>query len=143
MTLRYSSTRKPTVVQLQGLYQFAWWTKARRNADVAKLLRQKQVLLTAWEGAQLAGFARVITDFTYRAIIADVIVRPGAHGKGIGSQLVRLALKDKRLRSVTGFWLYTTDKQAFYKKLGFGFSPRNLMILRSKPGPKPPAKKKR
>jgi len=46
----------------------------------------------------------------------------------------------RRLKSVTGFWLYTTDKQAFYKKLGFSFSPRNLMILRRGRGPKPPLK---
>ena len=143
MSLRFSSTRKPTVAQLQDLYQYAWWTQGRRNADVAKLLRHPQVFLTAWEGAALAGFARVITDFTYRAIIADVIVRPGAHGKGIGSQLVRMAVKDRRLKGVSGFWLYTTDKQAFYKKLGFSFSPKNLMILRAHAAPKPPRAKKR
>jgi predicted N-acetyltransferase YhbS len=136
--IRYSSTRKPTTAQLLDLYQLAWWTKSRRSADVAKLLRHPQVLLTAWEGGQLVGFARVITDFTYRAIIADVIVRPGAVRQGIGSALVQRALKDKRLKTVTGFWLYTTDKQAFYKKLGFEFSPKHLMILRTGPGPQPP-----
>lgn len=138
--IRYSSTRKPTVAQLQDLYQHAWWAQARRNADVAKMLRHPQVLLTAWDGSQLAGFARVITDFTYRAIIADVIVRPGAHGQGIGSHLVRQAVKDKRLKTVTGFWLYTTDKQAFYKKQGFEFSPKHLMILRQGKAPRPPKK---
>jgi N-acetylglutamate synthase-like GNAT family acetyltransferase len=136
--IRYSSTRKPSVAQLQALYKFAWWTEGRRNADVAKLLRHPQVFLTAWDGDQLAGFARVITDFTYRAIIADVIVRPGIEGRGVGSALVKRALKDKRLKTVTGFWLYTTDKQAFYRKLGFEFSPQHLMILRSGRGPKPP-----
>jgi predicted N-acetyltransferase YhbS len=136
--IRYSNSRKPSVAQLQDLYQFAWWTKGRRKADVAKLLRHPQVLLTAWDGPRLAGFARVLTDFTYRAIIADVIVRPGAEGRGIGSALVQRALKDRRLKTVTGFWLYTTDKQAFYKKLGFAFSPQHLMILRTGRGPQPP-----
>ncbi len=136
--IRYSSIRKPSVAQLQDLYQFAWWTRARKSADVAKLLRHPQVLLTAWQGPQLVGFARVLTDFTYRAVIADVIVRPGVEGKGIGSDLVRRALKDKRLKTVTGFWLYTTDKQAFYKKLGFEFSPKHLMILPTGRSPRPP-----
>jgi predicted N-acetyltransferase YhbS len=140
VTLKLSATRKPTVKQLQELYGFAWWTKDRRDKDVAKLLRQPQVLLTAWDegGRILVGFARVITDFTYRAIIADVIVHPAYEGRGLGSKLVKLALKDKRLKTVAGFWLYTTDKQAFYKKLGFELSPKNLMILRTKQGPKPP-----
>jgi N-acetylglutamate synthase-like GNAT family acetyltransferase len=141
--IRYSSTRKPTVAQLQDLYQFAWWTKGRRNADVAKLLKHPQVFLTAWDGNLLVGFARVLTDFTYRAIIADVIVRPGATSRGIGSALVHKAVKDNRLKSVAGFWLYTTDKQAFYEKLGFGFSPQHLMILRTGKGPKPPKPSKR
>jgi N-acetylglutamate synthase-like GNAT family acetyltransferase len=138
--IRYSSKRTPTVAELQDLYQFAWWTKKRRNADVAKMLKHPQVFLTAWDGPKLHGFARVITDFTYRAIIADVIVRPGSHGQGIGSHLVKQAVKDKRLKSVTGFWLYTTDKQAFYKKQGFEFSPKHLMILRHGRMPKPPKK---
>ena len=136
--IRYSSIRKPTVLQLQDLYQFAWWTKTRRNADVAKLLRHPQVFITAWDAKQLVGFARVITDFTYRAIIADVIVRPGYEGQGLGSAIVQKAVKDRRLKSVTGFWLYSTDKQAFYKKLGFELSPKNLMILRTSKSPRPP-----
>lgn len=134
--IAFSSTRKPSVAQLQALYAHAWWTKDRKDADVRKMLRQPQVLLTAWQGRRLAGFARVITDFTYRAIIADVIVHPELGAQGIGSSLVKRALKDKRLRSVTGFWLYTTDKQAFYKKLGFGFSPKNLMIIRTAQAPR-------
>ena len=136
--IKISATRKPTVTELQGLYRYAWWTKARKNADVAKMLRHPQVFLTAWDGKALVGFARVLTDFTYRAIIADVMVLPGFEGRGIGSDLVQKALKDRRLRSVTGFWLYSTDKQAFYKKMGFEFSPKNLMILRTGRGPKPP-----
>lgn len=136
--IKVSATRKPTVAQLQSLYKHAWWTKDRKNADVAKLLKHPQVFLTAWEGPRLIGFARVLTDFTYRAIIADVMVLPGFEGIGIGSDLVKKALKDKRLKTVTGFWLYSTDKQTFYKKLGFEFSPKNLMILRTGLSPKPP-----
>ncbi len=132
MTVTYSARKKPSVAQLQDLYQHAWWTKKRKNADVAKLLRHPQVLLTAWEGKKLVGFARVLTDFVYRAVIADVIVRPGYYGRGIGSKVVKLAVKDKRLKTVAGFWLYTTDKQAFYKKMGFRFSPKHLMLLRKK-----------
>jgi predicted N-acetyltransferase YhbS len=141
LSLRYSSRKTPTVAQLQDLYRYAWWTKGRRNADVAKLLKHPQVFLTAWDGGKLVGFARVLTDFVYRAVIADVIVRPGYYGHGIGSQVVRQAMKDPRLKSVTGYWLYTTDKQAFYKKLGFEFSPKHLMLLRTKAGPRPPKKK--
>jgi predicted N-acetyltransferase YhbS len=69
-----------------------------------------------------------------------LIVSSGWQGIGIGSDLVKKALKDKRLRTVTGFWLYSTDKQAFYKKLGFEFSPKHLMILRHGRMPKPPKK---
>lgn len=132
MTITYSARKKPTVRQLQDLYKHAWWTKRRKDADVAKLLRHPQLLLTAWEGRSLVGFARVLTDFVYRAVIADVIVRPGYYGRGIGTKVVQLAVKDRRLKSVAGFWLYTTDKQAFYKKMGFKFSPKHLMLLRKK-----------
>ena len=139
--IKVSSSRKPTVEQLLGLYQHAWWTKMRTASGVRKMLKHTGLVLTAWEGRQLVGFARVITDFTYRAIIADVIVHPGQHGLGIGKTLVQAALKHPKLQGVGGFWLYTTDKQAFYKKLGFQLSPDNLMIYRTAKAPVPPRKR--
>jgi ribosomal protein S18 acetylase RimI-like enzyme len=118
------------VAALLDLYRHAWWTRSRSGPQVRRMLRHTDLCVCAWSGRQLAGFARVSTDFTFRAVIWDVIVREGFQGKGLGRALVTRVTRHPRLRQVEGFWLYTTDKQAFYRKLGFKPYPKNLMVLR-------------
>lgn len=129
MSLRLSWAR-PKPAALKGLYAHAWWTKKRRAPDIARMLKHSNLTLCAWQGAELVGFARVTTDFAYRAVLWDVIVHPAHHREGIGSRMVRAVLKSPKLKSVEGIWLFTTDKQPFYKKLGFKPYPQNLMVHR-------------
>lgn len=131
MSLRFSSTGKPGAVALLDLYKHAWWTRGRTAAQVRQMLKHVGLCVCAWQGKTLVGFARVSTDFTFRAVIWDVIVREGFQGKGLGRALITRVTRHPRLRSIEGFWLYTTDKQAFYRKLGFKAYPKNLMVLRT------------
>ena len=57
-------------------------------AQLRTLLRHSDIFLTAWDGDALIGCARVLTDFTVRALICDVIVDPAYQGHGIGRMLV-------------------------------------------------------
>ena len=88
------------------------------------------LFFSAWDGAKLVGMGRAGTDFTFRAVLWDLIVDPEYAKRGIGSRLVQCFLKHPRLKTVESFWLFTTDKQAFYKKLGFSLNTENVMIKR-------------
>jgi GNAT superfamily N-acetyltransferase len=128
--IRFSTRRKPSAAALSRLYSTAWWTKGRGPQGVKAVLRHSDLFATAWAGGRLIAFARVSTDFAYRAVLWDVIVDGSHQRRGLGGRLVRSILADKRLAGVESFWLFTTDKQPFYSSLGFKTYPRNVMLWR-------------
>lgn len=125
-----SIRRKPTVQALKRLYARAWWTAERREEGIRSVLKHSDLIATAWVGKELVGFARVSTDFAYRAVLWDVIVDAGHQRIGVGGRLVRAILGDARLGGVESFWLFTTDKQPFYRRFGFKAYPKNVMVWR-------------
>lgn len=67
----------------------------------------------------LAGFGRVLTDYAFRAHIADVMVLPAARGRGLGKALVGAMLGHPELATVSRWTLTTADAQHLYAKFGF------------------------
>lgn len=130
MAILYSTTRRPGDAAVARLYQFAPWARRRKSVDVRKVIRLTPIFLSAWDGRKLVGMARVGTDFTFRAVLWDVIVDPDYAGQGIGSALVRRFLRHPKLKSVESFWLSTTDKQRFYGRFGFKLNSKNIMVYK-------------
>jgi len=91
------------------------------------MLRHTDVALCAWDGDQLVGFGRVLTDFVYRATIWDVIVDQTYQKQGIGTEIVQRLLNHPRLKKVELFWL-CTHRPGFYEKLGFSSKQQTGMV---------------
>ena len=69
---------------------------------------------------RFVGFARVITDFTYVALILDVIVAPDFHGCGIGARIMESVVTHPRLARVHSLELVSQpDVVGFYGRWGF------------------------
>jgi ribosomal protein S18 acetylase RimI-like enzyme len=116
--------------QLLALYDATYWAKQRTLDQVERALRHSRPVLSAWEGGRLVGFTRVISDLTYRATIWDVIVAASHQKRGIGRELVRLAIEHPDLRTVSMFVLLTKDQHRFYERLGFTTERDQAMTLR-------------
>ncbi len=68
----------------------------------------------------VSGFARVLTDYTYKAMIFDVIVKPSYRGFGLGKDIIHHIFSLPSLDSVKSFELYCPEGiVGFYEKLGF------------------------
>jgi len=91
------------------------------------MLRHTDVAVCAWDGDQLVGFGRVLTDYVYRATIWDVIVDKAYQKQGIGSEIVQRILHHPRLKRVELFWL-CTRRPKFYEKLGFSSKEQTGMV---------------
>lgn len=91
------------------------------------MLRHTDIAVCAWDGDQLVGFGRVLTDYVYRATIWDVIVDKAYHKQGIGSEIVQRILHHPRLKRVELFWL-CTRRPRFYEKLGFSSKEQTGMV---------------
>ncbi|MDL2203642.1 GNAT family N-acetyltransferase [Brucella sp. RRSP16] len=78
---------------------------------------------------RIAGFARVLSDFTFKAMIFDVIVAEDYRGQGLGQALVERILHHEKLKRVKSFELYCPDRLVpFYEKLGFVKGTSSLLF---------------
>ena len=125
-----SETRDVPIPALHALHETAPWARGRSRAQLRTLLRHSDIFLTAWDGNALVGCARVLTDFTVRALICDVIVHPAYQGRGIGRLLVEATEAHPALQHVEMLCLFTTEKHDFYAHLGWEDHPGHGMILR-------------
>jgi len=123
-----SETRDVPIPALRALYDTAAWARDRTSAQLRTLLHRSDVFLTAWDGDVLVGSARVLTDFTVRALICDVVVDPAYQGEGIGRTLVEAVETHPALRDVEQLCLFTTKKRDFYAHLGWEEHPVQGMV---------------
>src|SRR3954447_14888387 len=80
--------------QLVELCAGQWWTAGRSPDAVRRMLAGSDVViaLRRRDNDQLVAFARVLTDFTYLAVVLDVIVAPAVRGRGVGALLMDAVL---------------------------------------------------
>jgi len=126
------------VDDLMALYADEWWTRDRTRADVERMLADSDLLFVGTEAGSesLVGFARVLTDHTYVALVLDVIVAPAYRGRGLGSLLVESICSAPQLRSVERFELTCQpDHIPFYRNWGFTESVGNSRLMRRSTNP--------
>ncbi len=113
---------------LLALFEQADWARGRAMEDIKRVLAETDVVISAWDGVQLVGFARVLTDYVYRASIWDVIVNVSYQDQDIGKGLVKRILGHTSLAQVELFWLCTRRYQGFYASLGFSDKEQTGMV---------------
>lgn len=119
--------------QLHALFQGEWWTRGRTLAEVHRLLEHCDLFFAFVDksSGQLAAFARVLTDFTFKAFIFDVIVAPPYRRQGLGRRLLQAICDEPRLRGVGHLELYARPPVTeFYKRLGFTDELGELRLMR-------------
>jgi GNAT superfamily N-acetyltransferase len=110
------------VDDLLGLYAGEWWTIERTQADVERMLAASDLVFAVVESSSgcVIGFARVLTDQTYVALILDVIVAPEHRGQGLGRLLVETILAEPTLQAVRSVELVCQPEHIpFYEQWGF------------------------
>ena len=120
MNVIYSLTENH-ITQLHELYQQEWWTKGRTLEETRSCVAGSQIcvgLISA--NNELIGFARVLTDLTFKALIFDVIVRKDHRNTRLGDKLLSLIKSHEKLQGVKHFELYCLPEMCdFYAKHGF------------------------
>ncbi|MDA1305379.1 MAG: GNAT family N-acetyltransferase [Nitrospirae bacterium] len=116
------------LVGLLSLFQQSSWAGDRTLEDTQDMVKHTNVFITAWDGGQLVGCGRVLTDYVYRASIWDVIVDKPYQGQDIGTGIINTILSHSTLQRVDLFWLCTRDNQAFYETLGFSAKEQIGMV---------------
>ncbi|MEX2263382.1 MAG: GNAT family N-acetyltransferase [Bryobacteraceae bacterium] len=71
---------------------------ARRPLDdrgrMAEMLRNANLVVTAWEGGLLVGISRSLSDFSFATYLSDLAVRESHQRLGIGKELIRITQRE-------------------------------------------------
>ena len=96
--------------------------------SVVKHAMQHSFAFGVFEDQAQIGYARVVTDFTRTAWLADVFILESHRGRGLGKMFVKAMLEHPRLQTVK--WLLTTDDaHELYRQFGFiEIDPKKFMI---------------
>lgn len=85
---------------------------------MARMLREANLVVTAWEGEQLVGIARSLSDFTYVTYLSDLAVHVGWQRRGIGRELIRRT-RELAGANATVILLAAPAATEYYPRLGF------------------------
>jgi len=120
------------IEQLCALYQSEFWSRGRKLADVRRAVERSNVVCAFCDpDGRLVAFARVLTDFVYKAMIFDVVVAREYREIGLGRRLLDAILCHPALLFVEHIELYCLpDLIPFYKKQGFTADLKQLQFMR-------------
>jgi len=109
---------------IHNFLKTAYWSKGIAFERVKKAAENSLCFGMYYKNEQI-GFARVITDYTSLAYIADVFILKGHRGKGLSKWLMQVILSYPELKDIGKWALRTADAHTLYGRFGFK-TPTNL-----------------
>ncbi len=127
--LSYVFDAPVTPAQVRNLLEQTHWARGRSEEAIGVMLRNSFAYLTVWQGERLVGFARVLTDNVYRALVDDVVVDSEWRGQGIGSAMMRHIIA--RFAHIEEVMLGCREEVVpFYERLGFKLETHPHMAIK-------------
>src|SRR5258706_11245918 len=120
------------IIGLMELYRHEWWTNTRTLEQTRQVVQSSDLVVGICDASDsLVAFARVLTDWIFRATVYDVIVGSDQRGQGLGQRVIRELLSNPALASVQHIDLYCRPELlAFYERLGFSSPGVGVRLMR-------------
>lgn len=126
----------PAVVDLdvvQGFLVTSYWARGIPRETVARAVAHS-LPFSVFLDARQVGFARVVTDRSTFAYLADVFVVDDQRGRGLARWLVATILAHPDLQGLRRWLLATRDAHGLYRKLGFSdVADPSILLTRHDP----------
>jgi N-acetylglutamate synthase-like GNAT family acetyltransferase len=103
---------------IHGYLTRSYWSKGI-PMEIVKKAVQNSFGFGVFHNGQQVGFARLITDFTIFAHLADVFILEQYRGKGLSKWLMHEILNHPLLQGLRKWTLATEDAHGLYKQFGF------------------------
>jgi predicted N-acetyltransferase YhbS len=84
---------------------------------MAGMLREANLVVTAWDGQRIVGISRSVSDFHYATYLSDLAVRLSHQKRGIGVELIRRTQRAAPLAAV--ILLSAPAAVDYYPRIGF------------------------
>ena len=118
---------------IHGFLTTSYWSPGIARERVERAIRHS-LPFGVYEGERQVGFARVITDYTSFAYLADVFVLDAYRGRGLALWLMETILAHPELQDLRRWLLATRDAHALYRKVGFDALPTPERFMGRKAG---------
>lgn len=96
---------------------------------IQKMIDNADVIISAWDGENLVGIARAITDFCYCCYLSDLAVDKECQKMGIGKTLVE-QLREYIGEEVSLLLLSAPTAMDYYPRIGFNKLANAFIIPR-------------
>ena len=94
---------------------------------MGRMLREANLVITAWDGAELVGIARNLTDWVYVTYLSDLAVKKKYQRRGIGRELIKRT-REACDPKATLLLLAAPAAVEYYPHIGFEHHPQAWMI---------------
>lgn len=126
MTIDYRVNQPITVDEFIAVLMSSSLAQRRPVDDrecMEGMVTNANLTVTAWDGDQLVGVARSVTDFHYACYLSDLAVSRTHQRHGIGKQLQVLTQNELGPQCKL-ILLAAPDANAYYEHIGFSHNPR-------------------
>ena len=117
----FTISTDPARLDLDAIHAFlvdSYWARGIPR-DVMERSIRNALPFGIYEGARLAGFARVVTDYATVAYVGDVFVLEPWRGRGLSRWLMECVLAHPELQGFRRWILLTRDAHGLYARAGF------------------------
>ncbi|HLM97913.1 MAG TPA: hypothetical protein VK335_01440 [Bryobacteraceae bacterium] len=121
------------IEQLWRMYRGESWSRGRKLEDVRRMVEHTDLIFAFCdsETGRLVAFARVLTDFVYKAVILDVMGERSHRDLLLGKVLQDAITAHPALLFVEHLELRCRDEMVpFHEKCGFKAVSRNSRLMR-------------
>lgn len=126
-----SQLKDQHIEQLWRLFKQEWWTNGRSIQETQAVVVGSQTCAGLVNADKLIRFTQVLTDYTIKAFVFDIIVDKAHRGQSSGKKLMGLGLNHEALRNVKHFELYCLlEMVPFYKKFEFSTDFGGIYLMR-------------
>jgi GNAT superfamily N-acetyltransferase len=127
----YELTEDPARIDPVAAHAYltrSYWSPGIELDKVTRAIENSLCLAAQHEGRQVA-FARIVSDYTTFAYLADVYVLEAHRGRGIASAMLAYLRVHPRLQGLRRWLLFTKDAQPLYASAGWSQYPNPERVM--------------
>ncbi|QTE37568.1 GNAT family N-acetyltransferase [Mucilaginibacter gossypii] len=132
MEITYKTGTIPSARQVIELYDTAGLKRPTHDEQrIARMYKNSNLVVSAWDGDKLVGISRALTDFCYSCYLSDLAVTKAYQKEGIGKKLIELtkeAIGDETMLLL----LSAATAMEYYPKVGMETVHNGFIIHRVK-----------
>jgi ribosomal protein S18 acetylase RimI-like enzyme len=135
MAIEYRTGNDLDLDQVIELYEASTLGQRRPIDDrprFAAMLRNANLVITAWDRELLVGISRSLTDFNHFTYLADLAVRVSHQKRGIGKELIRLTQLEGGPKTSI-LLLAAPAAEKYYPRIGFSQAPHAWLLNAGEP----------